>query len=194
MAVLRRQSFSGLASRVPAAYTARMWKRKRYQFFTNVTYRTCGTCLSEHGRIANRSDAFLQCDNDCERHVVPFFRSELAYRRRLQKEMFASSKGELERRRLFNSGIAALGGDNEQALNLLTASARHDLYIPEVERLIAAKEGVLRADSDLRRRLLAVFARAYSDKFGWYRYERLPEPMRIARETEGLRRLREMFE
>lgn len=194
MGALQRQLTGRLASRVPAAYTARMWKRKRYQFFTNVTYRTCETCLSEHGRIANRADAFLRCDDYCERHVVPFFRNELAYRRRLQKEMFASSKGELERRRLFNSGIAALGGDNEEALNLLTASARYDLYIPEVKRLIAAKEGVLRADSDLRRRLLAVFARAYSDKFGWHRYERLPEPMRIAREMEGLRRLREMLE
>jgi hypothetical protein len=170
-----------------------MWKRKRYQFFTNVTYRTCETCLSKHGRIANCADAFSRCDNDCERHVVSFFRRELAYRRRLQKEMVASSKGELERRRLFNAGIAALGGDNEEALSLFAASARYDLYIPEVERLIAAKGGVLRADSDLRRRLLAVFVRAYSDKFGWRRYERLPELMRIARETEGLRRLREML-
>jgi len=178
---------------VAAAYTARMWKRKRYQFFTNVTYRTCKTCLSEHGRIATRADVFSQCDSGCERYIVPFPRKELSYRRDQQKKMFASAQGELERRRLFNDGIALLGSDNEQALELLTASTRYDLYIPEVERLVASRGDVLRCDPDLRRRLLTVFARAYSDKFGWPRYERLPELMRMARETEGIRRLREIL-
>ncbi len=107
--------------------------------------------------------------------------------------MRIAAQNEMKRRELFNRGIDLLGEDNEQAISLLSSSTRYDLYIPEVERLVKAKGNVLRRDKPLRERLLKVFVQAYSDKFGWRRYERLPEPMRIAREREGIRRLREIL-
>jgi hypothetical protein len=107
--------------------------------------------------------------------------------------MRIAAQNELKRRELFNQGIALLGDDNELAISLLSASTRYDLYIPEVERLVEEKGDVLQNDRSLQERLLKQFVRAYSDKFGWRRYERLPEPMRIAREREGIRRLREIL-
>ena len=38
-----------------------------------------------------------------------------------------------------------------------------------------------------------MFVKAFSDKFGWRRYERLPEPMRLRREEEGIERINELF-
>ncbi len=107
--------------------------------------------------------------------------------------MRIAARNELKRRGLFARGIALLGENNEEALSLLAESARYDLYIPEVERLVEQKGGVLQQTPSIRERLLKLFAQAYSDKFGWRRYERLPELMRIAREEEGIRRLRELL-
>jgi len=104
-----------------------------------------------------------------------------------------AAQNELKRRKLFEQGISLLGEDNEQAISLLAESTRYDLYIPEVERLVEQKSEVLRNDKPLRERLLKLFVQAYSDKFGWRRYERLPELMRIAREQEGISRLREIL-
>ena len=125
--------------------------------------------------------------------IVPFSHKELPYHKEQQREMRIAAQNELKRRELFNHGIALLGKDNEEAIAKLSESARYDLYIPEVERLVEEKGDILRNDKSLRERLLKQFVQAYSDKFGWRRYERLRELMRIAREEEGIRRLRELL-
>lgn len=170
-----------------------MLRKRYYQFYANVNYRACPECLALHGRIASREDAFPPCPDGCRYTIVPFSHKELAYHKEQRRDMRIAAQNELKRRELFNQGIDLLGEDNEQAISLLSASTRYDLYIPEVERLVEAKGDVLRHDKPLRERLLKLFAQAYSDKFGWRRYERLPELMRIAREREGIRRLREIL-
>lgn len=170
-----------------------MLRKTYYQFYANVNYRTCPRCLALHGRIEAHEDAFPPCPDGCQYTIVPFSRKELSHHKEQRRAMRIAAQNEMKRRELLNRGIALLGEDNEQAISLLSSSTRYDLYIPEVERLVKAKGDVLRRDKALRERLLKVFVQAYSDKFGWRRYERLPEPMRIAREREGIRRLREIL-
>ena len=170
-----------------------MLRKRYYQFYSNVNYRSCPECLALHGRITSREDAFPPCPDRCQYTIVPFSHRELAYHKEQRRDMRIAAQNELKRRELFNQGIALLGDDNELAISLLSASTRYDLYIPEVERLVEEKGDVLQNDRSLQERLLKQFVRAYSDKFGWRRYERLPEPMRIVREREGIRRLREIL-
>ena len=170
-----------------------MLRRRYYQFYANVNYRSCPECLALHGRIAAKEDAFPHCPQGCQYAIVSFTRKERSFHKDQRREMRIAARNELKRRGLFDRGIALLGENNEEALSLLAESARYDLYIPEVERLVEQKGGVLRETPSIRERLLKLFAQAYSDKFGWRRYERLPELMRIAREEEGIRRLRELL-
>ncbi len=170
-----------------------MLGKKYYQFYANINYRTCAECLALHGRIATREDAFPPCPEGCRYTIVAFTRKELSFHKEQQREMRASARNELKRRDLFNRGIELLACNNEEAISLLAESTRYDLYIPEVERLVERKGKVLREDQSLRERLLKLFVQAYSDKFGWRRYERLPELMRIAREKEGIKRLQELL-
>ena len=103
------------------------------------------------------------------------------------------AQDELTRRALFAAATDAVGIDNEKAIELFSQAARIDLYIPDVVRLAEGQEAFLKNDVTLRERLGKLFTRAYSDKFGWPRYERLAEPMRIAREQAGISRIRELF-
>ena len=170
-----------------------MLHNRYYQFYANVNYRSCPECLGLHGKIASRKEAFPPCPEGCRYTIVSFTRKDLSFHKEQQREMRTAARNELKRRDLFSSGMALLGGNNEEAMSLLAGSTRYDLYIPDVERLVEQKGDVLRNNKSLRERLLKLFAQAYSDKFGWRRYERLPELMRIAREKEGIRRLREIL-
>jgi len=170
-----------------------MLRKKYYQFYANVNYRSCPECLALHGKIAKTEKAFPPCPAGCRYAIVAFTGKELPFHKEQQREMRIAAKNELKRRELFERGLSLLGEDNEQALSLLAESTRYDLYIPEVERLVEQKREVLSENPSLRERLLKIFTQAYSDKFGWRRYERLPELMRIAREQEGIRRLREIL-
>lgn len=164
-----------------------------YQYYTNVTYLTCAECLIWHGKISTDPASFPNRHDGCERQTLTFSRKELAYHREKERGMRHLAEAELRRRELFAAGKEALGVDNGKAKDLFAQAALIDLYIPEIEGLVEEKEAALKEDEALRACLSKLFARAYSDKFGWPRYERLPEPMRIAREQAGIKRIRELF-
>jgi hypothetical protein len=107
--------------------------------------------------------------------------------------MRVAAQGELARRELFKEGMNLIGVDNERAFELLERSTKFDLYIPELERLVREKGETLSKDPEFLARLKKRFIQAYSDKFGWRRYERLPELMRIAREEAGIETIKELF-
>jgi len=170
-----------------------MQRKTYYQYYTNVTYSTCPACLAWHGKIGKSPDAFPDRQDGCERQIRCFNKKELDYHREQERLMRQLAKDELTRRALFAEATDAVGMDNEKAIELFTQAARIDLYIPDVVRLAEGQETILKKDDTLRERLGKLFTRAYSDKFGWPRYERLAEPMRIARERAGISRIRELF-
>jgi hypothetical protein len=170
-----------------------MWQKTYYQYYTNVTYLTCPECLSWHGKISEDPQGFPDRRDGCERKLLPFSRKELKAYREKERQMCVLAQAELTRRDLFQEAKNTLGVDNDRAVELFQQAAQIDLYVPEIERLHEEKSAVLDKDPTLRKTLGKLFARAYSDKFGWPRYERLPEQMRLAREQAGVKRIRELF-
>jgi len=170
-----------------------MIRRTRYQYYTNVNYLTCERCLEWHGVIRTNPEGFPDPDDDCERSILPVPpRARKEYRAK-GKRMRAAAKAELARRKLFEAGLELLPEDGDRAVELLRRAARIDVYVPDLERLAERQRGLLERDLGLREALRALFVKAFSDKFGWRRYERLPEVMRLRREAEGIERINELF-
>ena len=170
-----------------------MRTRTYYQYYTNITYRTCPECLSWHGKIAKDEASFPDRHDGCERRLLPFGAKELRSFREREREMRAAAEAELDRRLLLSQAIAALGTDGESALSLFSRSAAIDLHVPEVEALWAQKRDLLLTDVALRERLRTLYVQAYSDKFGHPRYERLPEVMRLEREQNGIAAINQLL-
>ena len=170
-----------------------MFRRHRYQYYTNVNYRTCVACLALHGVIRRRSGAFPQIDDGCESSILPIPKKQLRIYREKSKRMRQRAQGELTRRALFEKAVTLLPSQPDESLELLSRAATFDLYIPDIERLAHANEQFLRTHLDLRDKLRALLLKAYSDKFGWRRYELLPEVMRFQREKAGMARINELL-
>jgi hypothetical protein len=107
--------------------------------------------------------------------------------------MRARAKSELQRRELFERSTTLLPEAPDEALALFGQSFQIDVYIPDAERLAEQHADFLRDHPEIRAKLRTQFAKAYSDKFGWRRYERLPELMRLQREKAGMDRINELF-
>jgi hypothetical protein len=170
-----------------------MFRRWFYQYYTNVNYLTCAECLAWHGMIRRRADAFPQIEDGCASSILPIPRKQLRTFRDKAKQMRLRAQGELARRALFEEAEALLSSQPEEALGLFGRAATIDLYIPDIERLVKAHDGFLRAHPDVRDRLRLQWLKAYSDKFGWRRYELLPEVMRLQREKAGMARISELL-
>ena len=170
-----------------------MLRRTRYQYYTNVNYLTCERCLEWHGAIRKDPAAFPNRSDDCERSILPVPpRARKEYRAR-GKRMRSAAKAELARRKLFEAGLEILPEDSDRAIALFRRAARIDVYIPDLECLVERQRGLLDRDPGLREALRALFVKAFSDKFGWRRYERLPEIMRLRREADGIERINELL-
>jgi hypothetical protein len=170
-----------------------MFGKTRYQYYTNVHYLTCERCLAWHGVIRKDPSAFPDPRDDCERVILPVPPRERKEYNEQGRRMRAAAQAELERRKLFEAGLESLSGKPELAIASFRQAAQIDLYVSDLERLAERHRGLLDRDSTLRETLRALFAKAYSDKFGWRRYERLPEVMRFRREKAGIERINELF-
>ena len=107
--------------------------------------------------------------------------------------MRVAARAELARRKLFEEGLKILSDSPEEAIALFRQAARIDLYVPDLTRLADRHRELLDGNSSLREALRALFVKAFSDKFGWRRYERLPEVMRVRYEEDGIERINELF-
>ena len=170
-----------------------MLRRTRYQYYTNVNYLTCERCLEWHGVIRTDPAEFPDPSDDCERSILPVPPRERKEYRAKGKLMRAAARAELARRKLFEEGLEDLAGDTDRAIELFRRAARIDVYVPDLERLAERQRELLDRDPGLREALRAMFVKAFSDKFGWRRYERLPEVMRLQREAVGIERINELF-
>ena len=164
-----------------------------WQYYTNVTWRTCEECLARHGRIAPRPEAFPDPGDGCERELLKFPVWELAAYREKARLMRELAQEELWRRRTFREATELLSTRPAEALRLFDQAGAVDVYIPELERLAQEQQELLAGDAELRARLREVFLRRWSEKLAKPRYERLPERMRVARERWGERRIKELF-
>ncbi len=167
---------------------------KRYQYYTNVSHVTCEQCLEWHGVIKRNPDRFPVLNDGCERSILPIPWRERKEFRQKRRRMRKAAQAELARRRLFDAGVAKLAEDQEQAIDAFRRAAGIDVYISDLERLMDDQRDVLDRDPQLREALRTLFTKAFSDKFGWRRYELLPEAMRLQREQHGIRRIRELFQ
>ncbi len=170
-----------------------MFRRTRYQYYTNVNYLTCERCLAWHGLIRKTPDDFPAPEDGCERAILPVAPAERKLYREKRRRMRAAARAELQRRKLFEQALDDLPDDPEQALATFRSAVRIDVYVPDIEQLVERHHGLLEADSALRETLHSLFVKAFSDKFGWRRYERLPEVMRLRREQVGIERIHELL-
>ena len=170
-----------------------MFRRAVHQYYTNVNYRTCEGCLAWHGVIRGKPDAFPKPDDGCESSILRIPRNQLRDHREQAKRMRLRAQGELKRRELFEEALNILPDQTERALELLGHAASIDLYIPDIERLVERHGRFLQDHPEVREQLRTQLSKAYSDKFGWRRYERLPEVMRLQREHAGMDRINELL-
>jgi len=168
-------------------------RRTLWQYYTNVTWRTCERCLAWHGRIGASPRAFPNPNDGCERKLLAFPVWELPTYREKARLMRRRVEEELERRRLFQEAKQMLAKAPEQALELFDRAAAVDVYIPELEQLAREHGESLAEAPELSARLREIFLRRWSEKFAKARYERLPERMRLAREKWGENRIKELF-
>jgi hypothetical protein len=149
--------------------------------------------LAWHGLTRKDPCSFPEPDDGCERAILPIPSRERKAFREKGKRMRAAARAELERRKLFEEGLRILPEHSDRAIDVFRAAAGIDVYVPDIERLVECHGDLLRQNAALRRALCGLFAKAYSDKFGWRRYERLPEEMRLRREQAGIARIHELF-
>ena len=170
-----------------------MFRRAVYQYYTNVSYGTCAKCLAWHGVTRRKPDAFPKTMDDCESSILRIPGKQVRSYKQQARRMRIRAQGELKRRELFESAMNLLPDQTESALEYFALAASIDLYIPDIERLVERHEGFLHDHPGIREQLRAQLMKAYSDKFGWRRYERLPEVMRLQREQAGMDRINELL-
>jgi hypothetical protein len=170
-----------------------MFRKTRYQYYTNVNYLTCERCLAWHGVLRGKPGKFPDPSDGCERVILSVPPRERKECREKSRRMRDVARAELERRKLFEAGMEALSERPEQAIESFRRAARIDLYVPDLERLAERHRELFDRDLALREALRALFVKAFSDKFGWRRYELLPEVMRLRREKAGIKRINELF-
>lgn len=163
-----------------------------YQCYTNVTWRTCESCLSWHGRIVAHPKAFAVPDA-CPHEVLPFPVWRLPEYRAKGARMRARAEEELRRRVWWREGLELLPARPEEALARFAQAAAVDVYLPELEALVLRHGAWLRERPEIRGALRELFVAAWKAKFAKERYERQPEPARRAQEKWGLARIQELL-
>ncbi|MFN3346203.1 MAG: hypothetical protein ACK42E_00085, partial [Candidatus Bipolaricaulaceae bacterium] len=163
-----------------------------YQCYTNVTWRTCEVCLSWHGRILARPGAFA-VDDGCVHEVLSFPVWQLPRYRQKGQRMRARAEEELRRRSWWQEGVNLLPTQPQEALDKFAQAAEVDLYIAELEALVAQHGPWLREQPEIRRAMRDLFLTAWKAKFAKERYERQPEQARMEQEKWGLGRIKELL-
>jgi len=167
----------------------RIW----YQYYTQVSHSTCDDCLAWHGEIRKRKEEFPDRNDGCERHILcvpPRKRREC---REMRLRMRAAARSEVVRRKLFEAGMEMLADSPERALASFHQAAGIEVYLADIERLAGRHRDVLNRNPTLRDELRSLFLKAFSDKYGRPRYERLPETMRLRHERAGAERIAELL-
>lgn len=165
-----------------------------YQYYALIHYRTCEPCLRRHGEIFTDPALVPPIHPGCRCSSLQFSPKELSYYREKGRRMQVKADQELRRRRLFHRGKELLASDPEGALDLFRQAAEIEVYLGEVEELCHTDCSRLRGYPELMEELRKILTYGYQNKFTKEKYRHLPEGMRWARESWGVRRIGELFD
>ncbi len=170
-------------------------RREQYfQFYAQVHFLTCETCLSRHGEITEDPRSGPPLHADCRCHLLEFPPSQLEYYQEQAERMRLRAQQELQRRKLWREAVASLNGtDPSQAEALFRQAAQVEFYLEEVEKLCAEKAELLAHNPDLRARLQRLFIKLYRMKFSLDKYRPIPPKLIVAWETQGIERIKELL-
>ncbi len=167
---------------------------KYFQFYAQVHFLTCETCLSHHGEISEDPQYIPPLHSDCRCHLLEFPPSQLEYYQEQAKRMKFRAQQELLRRKVWREAIESLDGtDPSQAEALFRQAAQIEFYLEEVEQLCQEKRDLLKNNAELRTRLQKLFIRFYRMKFSLDKYRSMPPKLILAWETQGIERIKELL-
>ncbi|MFQ6090192.1 MAG: hypothetical protein ACE5LD_01970 [Candidatus Bipolaricaulia bacterium] len=164
-----------------------------YQYYATVHYQTCERCLKRHGEIFSRPAGGPPLHPGCRCSLLELSPAELGYSREKAERMRAKAEAELERRELFHRGRELLEANPKRALEFFQRAAEIEVYLGEVAELCREDCAHLIAPPDLAKRLRDILIYGYQNKFTKGKYAHVPEGMRWARESFGVKRIKELF-
>ncbi|MCS6936185.1 MAG: hypothetical protein NZ610_07190 [Candidatus Bipolaricaulota bacterium] len=168
--------------------------KKYYQFYAQVHFLTCETCLSHHGEISEAPHPQPPLHPDCRCHLLEFPATELEYYQEQSERMKLRAQNELLRRKLWRQAVENLNGsDFSKAEELFRQAAQVEFYLEEVEQLCAEKKELLAQNPHLRARLQKLFVKFYRMKFSLDKYRPIPPRLILLWETQGLERIKELL-
>lgn len=164
-----------------------------YQYYATIHYQTCERCLRRHGEILTDTSLTPPIHSGCRCSCLEFSPGELSYYQGKAERMRAKAERELQRRELFRRGKGLLKADPRRALDLFQQAAEIEVYLGEVAELCREDCAHLIAPPDLAKRLRDILIYGYQNKFTKGKYAHVPEGMRWARESFGVKRIKELF-
>ncbi|MCX8103866.1 MAG: hypothetical protein N3E42_05480 [Candidatus Bipolaricaulota bacterium] len=168
--------------------------KRYYQFYAQVHFLTCETCLSHHGEISEDPKHKPPLHPDCRCHLLEFPQPQLEHYQGQAERMKLRAQQELVRRRLWREAVASLNSaDPTHAEALFRQAAQVEFYLEEVEQLCAEKREIFEKNPELRARLQKLFIRFYRMKFSLDKYRPIPPRLILAWETAGIERLKELL-
>lgn len=170
-------------------------KPERYfQFYAQVHFLTCETCLSHHGEISEDPRSGPPLHLNCRCHLLEFPPAELGYYQEQGERMKFRARQELQRRPLWQEAVESLNNtDPTRAEALFRQAAQVEFYLEEVEQLCEEKRDLLSANPELRAQLQKLFVRFYRMKFSLDKYRPMSSRLILAWETQGIARIRELL-
>lgn len=168
--------------------------KKYFQFYAQVHFLTCETCLQHHGEISEDPQSKPPLHPDCRCHLLEFSPKELEHYREQAERMRLRAQQELIRRQLWQQAIASLNGaDPAQAEALFRQASQVEFYLEELEQLCQEKRDLLAQNPQLRARLQKLFIKFYRMKFSLDKYRPMPPKLLLLWETQGIERIKELL-
>lgn len=169
-------------------------QRQYFQFYAQVHFLTCETCLQLHGEISDTPTVQPPLHPDCRCHLLEFPPTELEYYREQAERMKLRAHQELARRTFWREAVRSLdGADPAHAEALFRQAAQVEFYLEELEQLCQEKRDFFEKNPQLRARLQKLFIRFYRMKFSLDKYRPIPPKLILAWETKGIERIKELL-
>jgi len=157
-----------------------------YQYYASINPHTCPACLLRHGELFVDPAQAPPQHEGCRCAFLPVAPESFKACQLKAERMQHKAQGELRRRRLFQTALTLLEGqDLEQFFIVLQASVAIDIYIEELEAMNERFGRLFRADPGLTRTLRTLFVNAYYEKMDQPKYKLISAGLYGQLETQG---------